>query len=534
MKAKQQRGRRARRRPMVLKAAIGAAAASVAATTIVVLQPEADAIPAPSLLSAAQASTLAHRLEAKLGEEAAGSYYDPATRKLVVNVVDGGDLTAVRRAGAVAKEVDSTTEELTRAKSSLDRSTRTPGTSWAVDPRTNKVLVTVDSTVTGDEWRELREKVAKLGGKARMERVEGVFEPFVAGGDAITSGGSRCSAGFNARKGDEYFIVTAGHCTKKGAAWSSGDSSRQRVGKAVESSFPGDDYALIRYDNPEVPRPAAVNLYNGGTQEITSAGEAFVGQRVQRSGSTTGLHGGTVTGLNATVNYPQGRVHGLIRTNVCAQPGDSGGALFAGGVAIGLTSGGNGDCSSGGTTFFQPVTEVLDKFGLTVDLGSRPPADGGAGTPRPTAPEQTPAPEPTASRPAEPEPETDGAAARQVLRLVNAERTKAGCRPLTADERLARAARTYAGTMAERGVLSHVGPDGSTMASRVEAAGYSWSALAENIARGQKTPEQVMNGWMNSPGHRRNILNCAYQDIGIGVSEKAGGPWWVQNFGKRR
>ncbi|URN14439.1 S1 family peptidase [Streptomyces radiopugnans] len=90
------------------------------------------------------------------------------------------------------------------------------------------------------------------------------------------------------------------------------------------------------------------------------------------------MHGGTVTGLNATVNYPQGRVHGLIRTNVCAQPGDSGGALFAGGVAIGLTSGGNGDCSSGGTTFFQPVTEVLDKFGLTVDLGSRPPADGGA------------------------------------------------------------------------------------------------------------------------------------------------------------
>ncbi|MGK5448729.1 hypothetical protein [Streptomyces radiopugnans] len=96
---KQQRGRRARRRPMVLKAAIGAAAASVAVTTIVVLQPEADAIPAPSLLSAAQASTLAHRLEAKLGEEAAGSYYDPAGKRLVVNVVDGGDLTAVRRAG---------------------------------------------------------------------------------------------------------------------------------------------------------------------------------------------------------------------------------------------------------------------------------------------------------------------------------------------------------------------------------------------------------------------------------------------------
>lgn len=70
--------------------------------------------------------------------------------------------------------------------------------------------------------------------------------------------------------------------------------------------------------------------------------------------------------LNATVNYAEGSVSGLIQTNVCAEPGDSGGSLFAGNTALGLTSGGSGNCSSGGTTFFQPVTEALSVYGVSV------------------------------------------------------------------------------------------------------------------------------------------------------------------------
>jgi streptogrisin D len=66
------------------------------------------------------------------------------------------------------------------------------------------------------------------------------------------------------------------------------------------------------------------------------------------------------------VTYPQGRVTGLIRTNICAQPGDSGGSLFTGNTALGLTSGGSGNCTFGGTTFFQPVTEILNVAGLSV------------------------------------------------------------------------------------------------------------------------------------------------------------------------
>jgi streptogrisin D len=73
-----------------------------------------------------------------------------------------------------------------------------------------------------------------------------------------------------------------------------------------------------------------------------------------------------VEALNVSVTYPEGRVDGLIRTNVCAEPGDSGGSLFDGSIALGLTSGGSGNCTFGGTTFFQPVTEPLAVYGVSV------------------------------------------------------------------------------------------------------------------------------------------------------------------------
>ncbi|CAL9344872.1 hypothetical protein SUDANB106_00352 [Streptomyces sp. enrichment culture] len=122
----------------------------------------------------------------------------------------------------------------------------------------------------------------------------------------------------------------------------------------------------------------------------------------------------------------------------------------------------------------------------------------------------------------------------QVLALVNKERAAAGCGPVTADARLTRAADDYSDTMAVSGVLSHTGPDGSTMADRVEAAGYAWSNLGENIARGQADARAVMDAWMNSPGHRANILNCAFEELGVGVHFGDGGPWWTQNFGTGR
>ncbi|MFE5757367.1 CAP domain-containing protein [Streptomyces massasporeus] len=130
--------------------------------------------------------------------------------------------------------------------------------------------------------------------------------------------------------------------------------------------------------------------------------------------------------------------------------------------------------------------------------------------------------------------QSDGGPEAQVLALVNKERAAAGCSPVTANDRLTRAADDYSDVMASSGVMSHTGPDGSTMTTRVEAAGYKWSTLGENIAQGQADAASVMKSWMNSPGHRANILNCSFKELGVGVHFGDGGPWWTQNFGAGR
>ncbi|MFE7948169.1 CAP domain-containing protein [Streptomyces sp. NPDC057426] len=123
--------------------------------------------------------------------------------------------------------------------------------------------------------------------------------------------------------------------------------------------------------------------------------------------------------------------------------------------------------------------------------------------------------------------------ADRVISLVNAERAKAGCGPLSANATLTRAAQGHSDDMAARDYFDHTNPDGDGPGERVTAAGYPWSTYGENIAMGQSTPEQVMDSWMNSPGHRANILNCDFKEIGVGVHNE-GGPYWTQVFGARR
>ncbi|GII55748.1 hypothetical protein Pth03_41370 [Planotetraspora thailandica] len=120
---------------------------------------------------------------------------------------------------------------------------------------------------------------------------------------------------------------------------------------------------------------------------------------------------------------------------------------------------------------------------------------------------------------------------QQVLSLTNAERAKAGCRPLKANAKLRAAAYGHSADMSAQNYFQHDSKDGRTFADRIKAAGYSYSAAAENIAEGYPTAAAVVDGWMNSPGHRANILNCTYTDIGVGYV-KAGGPYWTQDFGK--
>ncbi|QES46836.1 RNA polymerase [Streptomyces venezuelae] len=140
------------------------------------------------------------------------------------------------------------------------------------------------------------------------------------------------------------------------------------------------------------------------------------------------------------------------------------------------------------------------------------------------------APRPSSPLPAPPAPQGDAA---QVVALVNKERAAAGCGPLKDDPQLRAAAQGHSDDMAARDFFSHTAPGGSDPGDRTTAAGYRWSTYGENIAKGQQTPEQVMDSWMNSSGHRANILNCSFKDIGVGIRKGSGGPWWTQNFGAR-
>ncbi|MFD9002921.1 S1 family peptidase [Streptomyces sp. NPDC059582] len=318
----------------------------------------------PRLLSAVAAGNLASTLGKDLGTDAAGTYYDANTRSLVVNVLDKTAAETVEAAGAKARIVENSLAELKSARTALKDDATIPGTSWVTDPRTNQVVVTADRTVSDAEWTKLGKVVDKLGSVAELKRSKGEFKPFIAGGDAITGSGGRCSLGFNVVKGGQPYFITAGHCTEAISSWT--DSSGTTIGQNEQSSFPDNDFGLVKY-TAEVDHPSEVDLYNGSAQAISKAADATVGEKVTRSGSTTQVHSGTVTGLDATVNYGNGDiVNGLIQTDVCAEPGDSGGALFDGDAAIGLTSGGSGDCTAGGETFFQPVTEALSTFGAQI------------------------------------------------------------------------------------------------------------------------------------------------------------------------
>ncbi|MEU6988086.1 CAP domain-containing protein [Streptomyces sp. NPDC046324] len=156
-----------------------------------------------------------------------------------------------------------------------------------------------------------------------------------------------------------------------------------------------------------------------------------------------------------------------------------------------------------------------------------------------TPPAQAPARAPAVENAVAPAPKAGGGGAaaqviEQVVTLANTEREKVGCSPLRADGRLHESAQAHADDMADRDYYAHTTPEGRDAGDRITAAGYTWSSWAENIHRGPKTPVEAMEDWMNSDGHRRNILNCSFKDLGVGVALTSNGPWWVQNFGIRR
>ncbi len=128
--------------------------------------------------------------------------------------------------------------------------------------------------------------------------------------------------------------------------------------------------------------------------------------------------------------------------------------------------------------------------------------------------------------------QADVAIAQDLLRLVNAERQRVNAPPLMLNEKLTTAAQRHAQDMATSRRMSHTGSDGSTMRSRIDATQYRWSTIGENVAMGQPTAAAVISAWMNSPGHRQNILNPAFTEMGVGQATGGGRIYWAQVFAR--
>lgn len=304
------------------------------------------------------------QLRGALGATFAGAWLQ--AQRLNVAVTDQAGLARVRAAGADAKLVSRSESTMNGLITKLnDRASAAPKsvTGWYYDVATNSVVL---QAKPGTSSAATSFATASGVGRSAVRVLESAAVPRplynVRGGDAYYIGSSaRCSIGFAVSGG----FVSAGHCDLGGQVYG---YNQVAMGTFRGSSFPGNDYSWVGVNSNWTPRPW-VNNYAGGNVTVTGSSEAAVGATVCRSGSTTGWHCGQIQQRNASVTYAEGTVSGLIRTNVCAEPGDSGGSLVAGSQAQGVTSGGNGNCSVGGTTYFQPVNEILSHFGLSLTRG---------------------------------------------------------------------------------------------------------------------------------------------------------------------
>ncbi|WP_335935106.1 S1 family peptidase [Streptomyces sp. PTD5-9] len=298
------------------------------------------------------------------GASYAGAWFDPAAGKLTVALTDRDRLDAVSATGVRVRLVEHSARRLDATKERLDGLSAPKGVSgWHVDPKANRVVVDVVGRAQDDnDVRAFVKRVREAGPVTVRHTPEAprTFSAGTVGGDPYYTGNVRCSIGFSVHGG----FVTAGHCGQPGAAVSGWDGSA--VGAFQGSSFPGDDYAWVSVGNGWWTVPVVLGWGTVSDQLVRGSAEAPVGASVCRSGSTTHWHCGTVLATDETVNYSQGAVHQLTKTSVCAEPGDSGGSFISGDQAQGVTSGGWGNCSSGGETWHQPVNEILNRYGLTL------------------------------------------------------------------------------------------------------------------------------------------------------------------------
>jgi streptogrisin C len=312
------------------------------------------------LAAEATAARIEPGLRDQLGESFGGAWMDKDGARLIVGITDPALAEGVRAAGAEPQIVARNLARLDAIKAKLDERAQRSANgihSWRVDVTTNTVLVDAadpDAPAT----RAFVDSLEAVHVIRSSERPRPLYD--LRGGDEyIINSNTLCSVGFSVNGG----FVTAGHCGKAGSPTAGSNWVAQ--GTFRGSTFPGNDYAWVEINGSWNSFPQVTN-YAGGAVSVLGSQVASVGSSVCRSGRTSHWHCGTIQATNVTINYAAGPVYGATQTNACAEGGDSGGSFISGNQAQGVTSGGSGDCSTGGQTFFQPVNPILSVYGLTL------------------------------------------------------------------------------------------------------------------------------------------------------------------------
>lgn len=311
-------------------------------------------------------------LRKSLGRSYGGTWVSGNTAELTVATTDKDQSGTITAGGAKAEVVRHSLTSLTDAREALDRTAaqRAPATdvasAWYVDLKSNSVVV------QSAKPAEAAAFVAASGADRDVVRVvESAERPRplhdLRGGEAYyINASARCSIGFPVTQGDRGGFVTAGHCGSAGATTTG--FNRVDQGVVQGATFPGNDYAWVGTNADWTTQPWVIGP-DSANVTVTGSQQAPVGSSVCRSGSTTGWHCGIIQQHDTSVRYQEGTVRGMTRTSACAEPGDSGGSFISGSEAQGVTSGGSGNCTTGGTTYYQPVNPILQAYGLALSTG---------------------------------------------------------------------------------------------------------------------------------------------------------------------
>ncbi|MDO0935833.1 S1 family peptidase [Streptomyces sp. DG2A-72] len=316
----------------------------------------------------------------ELGDDRTGGVYR-ADGRLVVAVTDAAAAETIRNAGGTAKLVAHSMRDLKAIHAELDQLGWIGNTAWGVDPSTNQVSVELFDGVSAADRARIEAVTAAHPGAVRIDRLSGTLQEAatpVHGGMMINPGSGYCSAGFNVQgnTGNKY-LLTAGHCARGNDHWYVGEGSTY-IGRVLDWNDRPGDWAVVNYLNSDVTPYGTIRLRDGTVLQIDRSGypgvgdNPGVGDTVRRTGATSQDMSGTVLQTDMTMHFSDGatREH-MIETTLCLRSGDSGGPLFYGTTALGITSGAldvASPCSDSvaGRSYYYPVQRLLDAKSMSV------------------------------------------------------------------------------------------------------------------------------------------------------------------------